>query len=176
VNLSDSRKKWIFGWVSKISVERHGPAQAASRSLPTVAARAQTRVRSCGICGEHSGTGAGFLRVLRFPNKCIRTMWQSVKCAKGTSMTLLRFEPLQSRLLSLLASVFNYKSPSFYALYFKFVPVIFISLVLVGTCFWHYSTIHMEELRTTIKPSVRIVDASAEIWFETFVHKVPRMI
>jgi hypothetical protein len=40
-------------------------AQAVSRRLPTAAVRAQ--VRSCGICGELSGTGADFLRVLRFP-------------------------------------------------------------------------------------------------------------
>jgi hypothetical protein len=34
---------------------------------PTVAARVHTRVRSCWICGGRSGTGAGFLIVLRFP-------------------------------------------------------------------------------------------------------------
>jgi hypothetical protein len=38
-------------------------AEAVSRWLPTAAAR----VRSCGICGRRSDTGAGFLRVLRFP-------------------------------------------------------------------------------------------------------------
>jgi hypothetical protein len=27
---------------------------------------AMARVRSCGICGEQSGTGAGFLRVIQF--------------------------------------------------------------------------------------------------------------
>jgi hypothetical protein len=42
-------------------------AQAVSRRLPTAAGRVRARVRSCGICGEQSGTGAGFLRVLRFP-------------------------------------------------------------------------------------------------------------
>jgi hypothetical protein len=41
-------------------------AQAVSRWLPTAAARVPARVWSCGICGGQSGTGAGFLRVLRF--------------------------------------------------------------------------------------------------------------
>jgi hypothetical protein len=38
-------------------------AQAFSCWLPNAVAL----VRSCGICGGHSGTGAGFLRVLRLP-------------------------------------------------------------------------------------------------------------
>jgi hypothetical protein len=42
-------------------------AQAVSRWLPTAAARVRARVWSCGICGEQSSSGAGFLRVLRFP-------------------------------------------------------------------------------------------------------------
>jgi hypothetical protein len=42
-------------------------AQAVSRRLPTVTAWVRAQVRSCGICGGQSGTGAGFLQVLRFP-------------------------------------------------------------------------------------------------------------
>jgi hypothetical protein len=42
-------------------------SQAVSRWLSTAAARVRARVWSCGICGGQSGTGAGFLRVLRFP-------------------------------------------------------------------------------------------------------------
>jgi hypothetical protein len=41
-------------------------AQAVSYWLPTVAARVCVRA-ACGVCGGQSGTGAGFLRVLRFP-------------------------------------------------------------------------------------------------------------
>jgi hypothetical protein len=41
-------------------------AQAVSRWLPTAAARVRVWV-ACGVCGGQRGTGAGFLRVLRFP-------------------------------------------------------------------------------------------------------------
>jgi hypothetical protein len=44
-----------------------GIAQVVSGRLPTAAARVRVRVRPCGICGGKSGTGAGFLRVFRFP-------------------------------------------------------------------------------------------------------------
>jgi hypothetical protein len=42
-------------------------AQAVSRRLSTAAARVRAQLRSCEICGAQSGTGAGFLRVLRVP-------------------------------------------------------------------------------------------------------------
>jgi hypothetical protein len=42
-------------------------ARAVSRRLPTAAARVRARVRSCRIFSGQSDTGAGFLRVLRFP-------------------------------------------------------------------------------------------------------------
>jgi hypothetical protein len=42
-------------------------SQAVSRRLPTEAARVRVQVRSCGICGGQSGTGACFLRLLRLP-------------------------------------------------------------------------------------------------------------
>jgi hypothetical protein len=41
-------------------------AQAVRRRLPNAAARVRVQV-ACGVCGGQSGTGAGFLRVLRFP-------------------------------------------------------------------------------------------------------------
>jgi hypothetical protein len=41
-------------------------AQAVSRRFPIAADRVQSQVRSSRICGGQSGTGAGFLRVLRF--------------------------------------------------------------------------------------------------------------
>jgi hypothetical protein len=40
--------------------------QAVSRWLPTEAARVRVRA-ACGVCGGQSGTGVGFLKVLRFP-------------------------------------------------------------------------------------------------------------
>jgi hypothetical protein len=42
-------------------------AQAVSRQLPTAAAWVRARFKSRGICDGHSGTGAGFLLVLRVP-------------------------------------------------------------------------------------------------------------
>jgi hypothetical protein len=42
-------------------------AQAVSHWLPTVGAWIRAWVRSRGICGGQIGTGAGFLRVIRFP-------------------------------------------------------------------------------------------------------------
>jgi hypothetical protein len=42
-------------------------AQAVSRRFLTATARFRAQVTSCGNCGEQSGSGAGFLRVLRFP-------------------------------------------------------------------------------------------------------------
>jgi hypothetical protein len=41
-------------------------AQAVSCWLPTTAAWVHIRT-ACGVCGGQRGTGAGFLRVLRFP-------------------------------------------------------------------------------------------------------------
>jgi hypothetical protein len=57
------RSRSIFNLEGK----SRGIPQAVSRRFPTAAARVRARVRSCGICGGQSGTGAGFLRVLQFP-------------------------------------------------------------------------------------------------------------
>jgi hypothetical protein len=48
-------------------LEGRAIAQAVSRWLPTAPAQVRAPVWSSGICGGHSGAGAGFLRVLRFP-------------------------------------------------------------------------------------------------------------
>jgi hypothetical protein len=45
----------------------HAIAQAVRRRLPTAALRIRSQVESSGICGGQSGTGEGFLRVLRLP-------------------------------------------------------------------------------------------------------------
>jgi hypothetical protein len=46
--------------------EGRAVAQAVSRWLPTAAARVRVQA-ACWVCGGQSGTGAGFLRVFRFP-------------------------------------------------------------------------------------------------------------
>jgi hypothetical protein len=53
---------WIFPLWSGSAI-----AQAVSPRLPVAAARVRAKFKSCGICGGQSGTGAGFLRVFRFP-------------------------------------------------------------------------------------------------------------
>jgi hypothetical protein len=55
---------------SKSEVNRglwRGVAQAISHWLPTAIVRVQGRVMLCRICDRQSGSGAGFLQVLRFP-------------------------------------------------------------------------------------------------------------
>jgi hypothetical protein len=55
--------------LSHYQVSNNGRAivQAVSLRLPTATARVRAHFRSCGICGEQSGTGAGFHRVLGLP-------------------------------------------------------------------------------------------------------------
>jgi hypothetical protein len=56
-----------FIFLSNINNSGHAIAWVVSHRLPTAAAQVRAQIRSCGICGERSGTGVGFLRVLRFP-------------------------------------------------------------------------------------------------------------
>jgi hypothetical protein len=42
-------------------------SQFVCRWLPTAAARVRSQVKSCGICDGQSGTGVGFVRLLRIP-------------------------------------------------------------------------------------------------------------
>jgi hypothetical protein len=72
-NTSASQKRLRPGVTSVVALSvantiRRGRAvaQAVSRWLLTAAARLRVRA-ACGVCGGQSGTGVGFLRVLRFP-------------------------------------------------------------------------------------------------------------
>jgi hypothetical protein len=71
-----------------LSLEQYRPlgravAQAVSRWLPTAAARVRVRA-ACGVCGGQRGTGAGFLRVLRFPLPIIPQISPSYSPGAGT--------------------------------------------------------------------------------------------
>jgi hypothetical protein len=57
---------WIGHTIFTFMKEGRAVAQAVSRWLPTAAARVRVRA-ACAVCDGQSGTGAGFLRVLRFP-------------------------------------------------------------------------------------------------------------
>jgi hypothetical protein len=50
-----------------VDEEGRAIAQTVSRRFPTARTRVRSQVRSCGICGGQSGSGAGFLRVLQCP-------------------------------------------------------------------------------------------------------------
>jgi hypothetical protein len=71
---------WKFSWTSHLTVLQvslrllplggdtgSAIAQADSRQPPTTAARVQSHISSCGICGGQSGTEVRFLWVLQFP-------------------------------------------------------------------------------------------------------------
>jgi hypothetical protein len=64
VGKSNKNKVSVRPWAWQRS---YAKALAFSRWLPTAEARVRSQVRVCGIYGAHSGTVAGFLRVLRFP-------------------------------------------------------------------------------------------------------------
>jgi hypothetical protein len=63
---------WLFAfsangwWHQKACGPWPCRSSAVRRWVPTAAARVRVRA-ACGICGRQSGTGVGFLRVLRFP-------------------------------------------------------------------------------------------------------------
>jgi hypothetical protein len=66
-DITDSVLKWTAKKKTALTAtEGRAVAQAISRWLPTAAASVRVRA-ACGVCGGQSGTGAGFLRVLRFP-------------------------------------------------------------------------------------------------------------
>jgi hypothetical protein len=59
--------QWFYYTHFKQSQWGRAIAQVTSCWVPTAAVQFRARVRSCRICGGQYDTGAGFLRVLRFP-------------------------------------------------------------------------------------------------------------
>jgi hypothetical protein len=57
----------------EIFVTKHRQGRAVAEAVPTAAARVRVRA-ACGVFGGQSGTGAGFLRVLRFPLPIIQSI------------------------------------------------------------------------------------------------------
>jgi hypothetical protein len=74
-------------------------AQAVSCRLPTVAARFQSQVTSYGTCGGQSGTGAGFLQVLQFPQPVLIPPNSTYSRAGtiGQSMAYVQCGPLMNK-------------------------------------------------------------------------------
>jgi hypothetical protein len=64
---SVSRKQQLYGFQAPTIHIVMPPCNVRGVALPTAAARVRAEVRSSGICGEESGTGAGLLQVLPFP-------------------------------------------------------------------------------------------------------------
>jgi hypothetical protein len=56
----------FYSLLRQLSIGR-AIAQAVNRRLPNAEARVRDQVKSCEICGGQSDTGAGSLRMLRFP-------------------------------------------------------------------------------------------------------------
>jgi hypothetical protein len=59
----------LYVWLCDVSNPNRSRAiaQEVSRRLPTAASHVLAQVKSCGICGGQSVTGADFLQALRFP-------------------------------------------------------------------------------------------------------------
>jgi hypothetical protein len=66
-NHKRATKSYSMKSISKLISLGRAIAQAVSRWLRTSAVSVRARVRSCRIFGGERDTGAGFLRVLRFP-------------------------------------------------------------------------------------------------------------
>jgi hypothetical protein len=69
--------------------------QAVSSWISTAAARVRVRA-ACGVCGGQSGTGAGFLIVLRFPLPIIPPISPSSSLGAGTMGLLVSAVPRES--------------------------------------------------------------------------------
>jgi hypothetical protein len=68
LNIRCQRRSYATEFISvKFSHDIRPCHSSGNRRLSTAAARVLSQVRSWGICGGQSGTGAGFLQVLGFP-------------------------------------------------------------------------------------------------------------
>jgi hypothetical protein len=90
--LAQTLQRRMVGWLTNNVLPSvwNATVQAVSRWLPTAAARVRAQFRSCVICGRQSGTGTGFLQVLRFPLPILIPPTTSHSSSSSSSSSVIR--------------------------------------------------------------------------------------